>query len=95
MLPLHRTSTVPFKSKLTVCYESPFSTRFVILDSYTKQELRTSHRELSLAGQKTQDSPITDLSITLERPTAVTQQGMVIFAQATVHVWSKQDQFKL
>ena len=29
-----------------------------------------------------------------QRPKAVTQHGMVIFGQATVHVWLKQDQFE-
>ena len=77
-------STVPFKSKLTVRCESRFSTRFVILDSCVNRESRTSYRESSqgsrLAGQKTNDSSITDFSIILLRHTAVTQHGMVIFA---------------
>ena len=89
--------TVPFKSKLTVCCESRFSTRFAILDSCANRESRTSYRESSressLAGQKTKDSPMTDFSIILQRHTAVTQRGIVTFAQATV--CSKQDQFKL
>ena len=85
--------TVPFKSKLTVRCESRFSTWFAILDSCANRESRTSYRESSLAGQKTKDSPMTDFSLILQRHTAVTQRGMVTFAQATV--CSKQDQFKL
>ena len=89
----------PFKSKLIICCESWFLTGFVILDSCTNGESRTSYRKSSwgrsLTGQKTKDAPITDFSIILQRPTAVTQHGMVIhvFAQATV--CSKLEQFKL
>ena len=74
---------VPFKSKLTTCCESWFLTWFTILDSCTNGESRASYRESSrgpsLSGQKTKDAPT-------QRPTAVTQYGMVIhvFAQATV-----------
>ena len=58
------TKQVQYRSKVSwQSVESPFSTRLAILDSYANQELRTSHRESSLAGQKTQDSLITDLSI--------------------------------
>ena len=61
------------------------------------RESRTSHqvssRESSLTGQKTKDSPRTDFSIILQRHTAVTQCGMVTFAQVTVCL--KKDQFKL
>ena len=91
--------TVLFKSKLTICCESWFSTRFAILDFCTNGEWRTSYRESSqgpsLSRQKTTDAPITDFSIILQRPTAVTQHGMIIhvFTQATV--WSKLEQFKL
>ena len=76
--------TVPFKSKLTICCESWFSTRFAILDFCTNGEWRTSYRESSqgpsLSRQKTTDAPITDFSIILQRPTVVTQHGKVIFA---------------
>ena len=74
---------VPFKSKLTICCESWFLTWFTILDSCTNGESRASYRESSrgpsLSGQKTKDAPT-------QRPTAVTQHGMVIhvFTQATV-----------
>ena len=91
--------TVPFKSKLTICCESWRSTQFAILDSCANGESRTCYRELSrgpsLSGQKTKDALTTDFSIILQRPTAVTQYGMVIhvFAQATV--CSKLEQFKL
>ena len=55
-----------------------------ILDSCANKESRTNYGESSrgssLAGQKTKDSPITDFSIILQRPTAVTQHGKVIFA---------------
>ena len=91
-------STVPFKSKLAVCCESRFSTRFALLDSRANRESRTSYRESSrgssVAVQKTIDSSITDFSIILQRPKAVTQHCMVIFGQVTVHVWLKQDQFE-
>ena len=81
----HTVLQVAFKSKLTVRCESRLDSR---LDSYANRESRTSYRESSrgssLAGQKTKDSPATDFSIILQRREAVTQQGMVIFAQATV-----------
>ena len=76
--------TVPFKSKLTVHCESRFSTRLPIPGRIENRESRTSYQESSrgssLTGQKTKDSPITDFSIILQRPTAVTQHGKVIFA---------------
>ena len=71
----------------------------MILNSCTNGESRTSYREsirgTSLSGQKTKDAPTTDFSIILQRPTAVTQHGMIIhvFTQATV--CSKLEQFKL
>ena len=61
---------------------SQFLIRFAILDSCANQELRTSYPESSrgscLAGQKTEDSTMTDFSIILQRHTAVPQHSMVI-----------------
>ena len=75
--------TVPFKSKWTIHCESQFSTQFAIPARIENRESRTSYQEWSrrssLTGQKTKDSPITDFPIILQRPTAVTQHGMVIF----------------
>ena len=49
-------NTVPFKSKLTVRYESRFLTRFAIpariKNRESKRSYRESRRESSLAGQK-------------------------------------------
>ena len=76
--------TVPFKSKWTVHGKSRFLTQFAIPARMENRESRTSYRESSrgssLTGQKTKDSPVTDFSIILQRPTAVTQHGKVIFA---------------
>ena len=68
---------VPFKSKLTVRCESRFS--IISIPARIKnRDSRTSYgessRRSSLAGQKTEDSPITDFLKILQRHTAVTQQ---------------------
>ena len=83
VLPGDKYPTVPFKSKLTVHCESRFSTRFAIpgrIKNRIKSSYQESSRGSSLTGQKTKDSPITDFSIILQRPTVVTQHGKVIFA---------------
>ena len=82
---------------LVASLDSRLDSRFSIPARIENRESRTSYRESrresSLAGQKTKDSPMTDFSIIFQRHTAVTQRGMVTFAQAAV--CSKQDQFKL
>ena len=88
--------TVPFKSKLTICCKSWFSTRFAIFDSCTNGD-REQAIENRVEDQVPQDrkQKMHPPLIILQRPTAVTQHGMVIhvFAQATV--CSKLEQFKL
>ena len=82
VLPGDKYPTVPFKSKLTVHCESRFSTRFAIpgrIKNQIKSSYQESSRGSSLTGQKTKDSPVTDFSIILQRPTAATQHGMAIF----------------
>ena len=65
---------VPFKSKLTVRCESRFSIATRIKNRDSRTSYVESSRRSSLAGQKTEDSPITDFLKILQRHTAVTQQ---------------------
>ena len=65
---------VPFKSKLTVRCESRFSIATRIKNRDSRTSYGESSRRSSLAGQKTEDSPITDFLKILQRHTAVTQQ---------------------
>ena len=65
---------VPFKSKLTVRCESRFSIATRIKNWDSRTSYGESSRRSSLAGQKTEDSPITDFLKILQRHTAVTQQ---------------------
>ena len=65
---------VPFKSKLKVHCESRFSIATRIKNRDSRTSYGESSRRSSLAGQKTEDSPITDFLKILQRHTAVTQQ---------------------